>query len=98
MQTINIAIDNLKCGGCAASIRKAIEKFPTVKNVEIDKETESITVEYEGELSRETVAQTLLSLGYPEKGTVDGLSAISSNLKSYVSCALGRLSSEKSAQ
>jgi len=98
MQTIDITIDNLKCGGCAASIRKAIEKFSNVRKVEIDREKENVKIAYEGELSRETIAQTLLSLGYPEKGTVDGLSAIGSNLKSYVSCALGRLSNEKSVQ
>ena len=97
MQTINITIDNLKCGGCASSIRKAIAKLPNVKNVEINKDTETVVVEYEGELLRETVSQTLLSLGYPEKGTVEGLSAVSSNLKSYVSCALGRLNGDKEA-
>lgn len=98
MQTINITIDNLKCGGCAASIRTAIAKLSNVTNVEIDKETETVKVEYEGELLRETVAKTLLSLGYPEKGTVEGLEAIGSNLKSYVSCALGRLQGDKVAQ
>jgi hypothetical protein len=36
------------------------------------------------------VKQRLRDLGYPEHGTTAGLEKITTNLKSFVSCAVGR--------
>jgi len=40
---------------------------------------------------REAVAIKLKSMGYPEKGSLKGLDAGLANAKSYVSCAIGRM-------
>ena len=56
-----------------------------VKSVDIDLETEHITLTG-SHINREEVIQKLNFLGYPEKGK-------NSLLKSYVSCAVGKMSS-----
>jgi copper chaperone len=38
------------------------------------------------------LANLLLSLGYPEKGSVAGMEALKAKGKSFVSCAIGRMS------
>lgn len=39
-----IAVENIKCGGCMNSIKTALEKIETVSDVNIDKDTEIVTV------------------------------------------------------
>jgi copper chaperone len=56
--------------------------------VDVDKQLVSFT----GEASvKQAVVDKLRALGYPEKGSVSGLEAGLTNAKSYVSCAIGRI-------
>ena len=41
---------------------------------------------------RDAIAAKLKSMGYPEYGSVSGLDAGLANAKSFVSCAIGRVS------
>lgn len=41
---------------------------------------------------RDCVVQKLRSMGYPEKGPLTGMDAGLANAKSFVSCAVGRMS------
>lgn len=85
-------IENLKCGGCANSIKTGLKKLSGVATVEVNKDESSVTVEYtEGGVSRADMTEALLKMGYPEVGTVEGFSAIAANAKSFVSCAIGRM-------
>jgi hypothetical protein len=36
--------------------------------------------------------EKLQDMGYPEKGSIEGFEAGVSNIKSYVSCAIGKMS------
>ena len=88
--TIEIEIDNLKCGGCENSILKGLTAIPDVEQVVVDQEKQS--VRFLGEPTiREAVAIKLKSMGSPEKGSLKGLDAGLANAKSYVSCAIGRM-------
>ena len=88
---MEIEIENLKCGGCARSILNGLADMQGVSNVEVDHENK--LVKFSGEkASRAEVAEKLRSMGYPEKGTLEGLSAGVANAKSFVSCAMGRMS------
>ena len=90
MKTI-IQIDNLKCHGCANTIRKEIGKMPEVISVEVIHETSSVEIEYGSSIDREEeFATRLKSLGYPKTGT----GHIGNIVKSYVSCAIGRMNNE----
>ena len=88
---MHIEIDNLKCGGCEKSILKGLSTLEGITGVTVDREHQS--VRFTGEASlRDQVAAKLLSMGYPEKGSLKGLDAGLANAKSFVSCAIGRVS------
>ncbi len=86
MGTIEIFVENIKCGGCMNSIRSALLKLEGVNDVQINKETDRVSVSGE-QLNRETVINKLAALGYPEKGN----NSLMSKAKSMVSCAVGRI-------
>ncbi|NOR86344.1 MAG: heavy metal transporter [Bacteroidales bacterium] len=88
MKTITINIENLKCHGCASTIKKGILKFDEVKDVEVNVEDSTVSISFEG--NEEIIEQfkaKLSGLGYPESGHNTGFSVV----KSYVSCAVGRM-------
>jgi hypothetical protein len=41
---------------------------------------------------RAAIVDKLQDMGYPEKGSIEGFEAGVSNIKSYVSCAIGKMS------
>lgn len=82
-------VENLKCGGCANTIRKTITKFAGVQNVSVDTENSKIEIEMEDVDNQLTlIKQKLASIGYPEVGSSNNLIT---EAKSYVSCAIGRM-------
>jgi len=90
LHTLQINVDNLKCGGCRNSIVNGLSGLPHVNAVVVDVETGHITLNAPDSSRAEVVAK-LRSMGYPETGTVQGLSAAMAGAKSFVSCAVGRL-------
>jgi len=89
MEKYEIQVENIKCGGCMNSIKKAISAIAGVEKVEISKETETVVVEGAENL-RTQITEKLASLGYPEKGNNNLLH----KAKSFVSCAIGRVTAE----
>ena len=83
-------VENIKCGGCENSIVNGLTALPGVSEIVIDRERQLISVQADESL-RESVLKKLLSMGYPEKGSVSGLNAGLANAKSFVSCAIGRM-------
>lgn len=91
VDVMQIEIENLKCGGCEKSILNGLAKVEGVSDVHVDHARN--LVQYTGlATSRTAVAEKLRSMGYPEKGTISGIPAGLANAKSYVSCAIGRVS------
>lgn len=86
---IEIEIENLKCGGCAATIKKGLLSLDSIKEVDVnvDKSIVSITSEVDNLL---LVKEKLSKLGYPEVGDKN---TIVHKAKSFVSCAVGRIDS-----
>lgn len=89
--TMQIAIENLKCGGCERSILKGLATIEGVAGVQVDRERQIVSVDAAQSL-RQQVADKLRSMGYPEKGSVNGFDAGLANARSFVSCAIGRVS------
>lgn len=87
-----LVIDNMKCGGCAGSIKKGLKSFAEVSEVIVDVEHESVEITHNDDFPVETLKEKLSSMGYPEKGTLDGFEKLAANAKSYVSCAIGKIS------
>lgn len=82
-------VANIKCGGCARSIDKALRADPRVSGVEVDVEHGVVSVHAE-DAARDSLRAELLRLGYPEAGSAEGLQALAAKGKSFVSCAIGR--------
>lgn len=87
----SIEILNLKCGGCANSIKKGLEQIEGVGAVSVDLETSIVKVETSEETVLEKVRVKLSSMGYPEVGDAN---TVLHKAKSFVSCATGRMSKE----
>lgn len=79
---------NIKCNGCKNTITKELESLGA-SDVSIDITSGTIYLEYKKDIS--LVTQALLSLGYPEVNSKEAKSLLK-KAKSYVSCALGKLS------
>lgn len=84
METIEI--ENLKCKGCANTIKNKLMRIEGVKDVIVNKETETVTVE--GSAKRAELVAILSSIGYPEKGK----NSAGKKMMSYMSCATGKFS------
>ncbi len=83
-----ITIQNLKCGGCAHTITKAISEINGISDVIVDVDLSSVSFTSENKNDIPIVKSKLLQIGYPEFGEDNKLS---SKAKSYVSCAIGKL-------
>ncbi|MEQ8241541.1 MAG: heavy-metal-associated domain-containing protein [Cyclobacteriaceae bacterium] len=90
MKNETIQIDNLKCGGCAATIKKNLLALSGVREVEVILENGAVDIAFDGASDRQDFVVKLGKLGYPEKGTGN---TFQKKVKSYVSCAVGRLES-----
>lgn len=88
MKTEVISVDNLKCEGCAKTIRRELTWIGEVIEVEVNLEDSTVMVNYAGKnRMRERFVEKLRKLGYPEKGTGN----MKHRMKSYASCAIGRI-------
>ena len=87
MQETVMYIDNLKCGGCANTIRQALLQFEELDLVDIDIEKGAITIRSDQELRSPEYFSVLKKLGYPKAGT----STLLQKGRSYISCAIGRM-------
>ena len=85
----DIQIENLKCGGCAATIKKGILAIEGVNEIEIDVEKSIVSITSEN-TNLEAIKTKLSKLGYPEVGDKN---TIVHKAKSFVSCAVGRIDS-----
>lgn len=91
MTTQKIIIENLKCHGCANTIRKEVSKLDGVSRVEIGMEDSSVNVDFDDAiLQKENILNKLARLGYPESGH----NSLKSEVVSYVSCAVGRMTKQ----
>jgi len=86
----SIEIDNIKCYGCANTIRKKILAINNVEKVTVDIETGEVTVTSSKNL-REEIKTTLHTIGYPERGSSEGFDQLRTKATSFVSCAIGRM-------
>ena len=91
--SLSIQVENIKCGGCANSIKKGLMDEAGVSTVEIDVENGMVSIDGEN-LDRDAIAAHLLKMGYPESGSVVGMKAAAAKAKSFVSCAIGKVSSD----
>jgi copper chaperone CopZ len=85
-----IYIQNLKCSGCANTIIKNVSSVESVSNVTVNVEDNSVNFDLVNDEKLEEIKSILKKIGYPEDGEANSLG---SKAKSYVSCAIGKMSS-----
>lgn len=87
MNTEIFKVENLKCQGCANSVRKRLLRETDVAGVDVDLDQGQVKVSFQHQPDRDRIAEALAELGYPEEGK----GTLFQKGKSYVSCAIGRL-------
>jgi copper chaperone CopZ len=58
-------VENMKCGGCVATVQKALQGLQGCEKAEVD--LNSGTAEVEGSVDREQLVKVLDGLGYPAR-------------------------------
>jgi copper chaperone len=86
---MEIKVENIKCNGCAHSIKTGLMKIDGIKEVDVDIEHGSIRIDGMENLDRDIITSKLHSMGYPEPGKGSGLTTATS----FVSCMIGRVTS-----
>ena len=86
-----LSVENIKCGGCAGTITKRLNELDAVSDCQVDVENGVVSITGD-ESNKAEVTALLLKLGYPESGTAEGLKAAKAKAKSFVSCAVGKMS------
>ncbi len=85
-------LQNLKCDGCANTITNALNKIDGIKNAQVELQSNSVSFEYNDENQIDIVEKKLAYLGYPIDTDPN---SILQKAKSFVSCAVGRISDKK---
>lgn len=87
-----LTVENIKCGGCANTITKELKNIG-LQNISVD--PEQCTVEMDTPENSNAVSSAikkLRELGYPLIETEEGIKAALLKAKSYLSCAIGKIS------
>ena len=84
-------VKNVKCGGCAGTLKKALlHEFGEVE-VNLEIEPREITLDIADE-KKELLKLKLRSLGYPlVDDELNAFQTVSTTAKSFVSCAIGKI-------
>lgn len=82
---------NVKCGGCANTLKKSLaDDFGDV-NVDLECEPRKITLDIQDD-QMEKLKLKLRSLGYPLiTDELNTLQTLTTSAKSFVSCAIGKM-------
>jgi copper chaperone len=82
-----LIVENIKCGGCANSIKNKLNTIEGISDLAVQVEKGQITFDATDENTVSTVESTLSKMGYPKVGE----NHLSAKAKSYVSCMIGRM-------
>ncbi|MCG6887378.1 MAG: heavy-metal-associated domain-containing protein [Proteobacteria bacterium] len=64
MATLELKVQNVKCGGCASSIQDGLRPLPGIDTVQVDVETGTVRIEGDT-LNQAGINSRLSELGYP---------------------------------
>ena len=87
-----LQIVNLKCGGCANSVKKGLLSIDGIENIEVNVEIGEVSFDTVSKELVSKVKQKLAGMGYPEVGDANTLINKS---KSFLSCATGRIGAKE---
>ncbi len=82
-------IQNLKCNGCANTILNKLTNIDGIDKVSVETEISTVTFFYQNEANILEAKNLLNKIGYPVVGEKN---ALTTKAKSFVSCAMGKMS------
>ena len=87
---------NIRCEGCANSIKKALSPHFDFVEVDLTKEPRIVTVDIKREEEEEKFKEILRSLGYPLcEERLSNTQRMGLKTKSFISCAVGKFTLDK---
>ena len=87
---------NIRCEGCANSIKNALSPHFEYVEVDLSKEPRIVTVELKTDEDQEKFKEILIGLGYPlVDDDLSNMDKISLKTKSFISCAVGKFTLNK---
>lgn len=66
-----LKVQDMTCGGCAASVRKAVSQVSGVSSVTADPQTKDVVVEAAPDVTREAVVAAIKVAGYTDITVVE---------------------------
>ncbi|MEA1913707.1 MAG: heavy-metal-associated domain-containing protein [Campylobacterota bacterium] len=85
-------VHNVKCGGCANTLKKALLKEFGEVEVNLETVPRQITLNIQNN-QLENLKTTLRNIGYPlSTDELGNLETLQTKAKSFVSCAIGKMS------
>ena len=92
----SFAVLNVRCEGCANSIKKALAPHFDFVEVDLTKEPRIVTVKMNSSKDEEKFKEILISLGYPlVDDELSKMAHLGLKTKSIVSCAVGKFTLDK---
>ena len=64
-------VEDMTCGGCAASIKRAVSRVPGVSTVEANPSSKDVVVDAAADVSRETIVAAINAAGYSQITAVE---------------------------
>jgi len=64
-------VEDMTCGGCAASIKRAVSRVAGVSNVEANPSSKDVVVDTSADVSREAIVAAIQGAGYTEITAVE---------------------------
>ena len=65
VQKTIVKVPDITCGGCANSIKNALGTVEGVRQIEVDIDSKTVSIEHKGTVLREQVVEKLDSIGFP---------------------------------
>lgn len=65
-------VEDMTCGGCVASVRKAVSRVAGVQSVEADLSSHQVVVEVSPDVSSDTIVAAINAAGYAEVTALGG--------------------------
>lgn len=87
-----LELENIKCGGCANTLLKALHSYKEIQNPGVDPANGKVWFSHPDDFRITGLKRKLRNLGYPVKGSVKGLEKAAATAISFASCAIGKLS------
>jgi len=64
-------VQDMTCGGCATSLKRAVSRVPGVSTVEATPSSKDVVVDAVADVSREAIVAAIQAAGYTEITAVD---------------------------